>query len=115
MASLSHLLIEELGGLCDLILGLEVMSVKGLAQSFSLGNSAGDLAVIKIRCEGDKPGFGQSGAESLDGVIQPPPGMKNQYTRSGSRRDGEKALRLRMRHVDSLDLFCDDPRRSPDD
>jgi hypothetical protein len=48
-------------------------------------------------------GPGKTRAESLDGVVQSPPGVEDQYTLTfAGGRDGEKALRLSMCHVDSL-------------
>jgi hypothetical protein len=82
---------------------LSVVAVQRLAKNFGVGNRLCDLAMIEVGGEGDETGVGQARAKSLDGVVQPPPGVKDQYTRSRARRrDGEKALWLRLCHVVSL-------------
>ena len=81
-----------------------MFAVETTAESLRLGNSVCDLAMIKIGSEGRETGPGKPRAESFDGVVKPPLGVEDQYalTLAGG-RDGEKALRLRMCHVDSLE------------
>ena len=69
-----------------------MVCIKGFAQRFRIGNLIRNLAVIEIRCEDYETGLGQPRAESLDRVVQPPPGMQNQYPGSlAGGRDSEKA------------------------
>jgi hypothetical protein len=59
-----------------------VVGIERIGESFRIGNGIGDLAMIEVRGKGNETGFGQSGTECLDGVVQSPPGMKDQYTGS---------------------------------
>jgi hypothetical protein len=61
---------------------LEVVGVESFAKGFRIGDVVCDLAMIEVWSEGDETGLGQSRAESLHCVVQPPPGVEDEHSRS---------------------------------
>jgi hypothetical protein len=103
VAAFASTFAEKSGRLRDLGLGPEVVGIERSTEGFGVSDIVCDLAMIQVRGEGNETGIGQSRAESFDGVVQPPPGMQDQYTGPFARlREGEKALGLRLRHMGSF-------------
>jgi hypothetical protein len=103
---LSNTFVEKHCCIRDVGLGLEVVGVESFAKGFRIGNVICDLAMIEVWSEGDETGLGQSRAENLHCVVQPPPGMKDQYTMAiASGGNGEVAIGLGMWHLHLLELL----------
>src|SRR6185503_5612027 len=101
--SLSGTFAKKLCCLRDLGLDLEVVGVHSTAKNFRIGDGVCDLAVIQVWGEGHEALSSESIAHSFDCVVQPPPGVKGQYT--GPFASGwysEKTIRLRPCHMGLL-------------
>src|SRR5687767_981784 len=78
VVGLSNKFVEVPGCLSDFGLGPNVVRVDCIAQDLRIGNGVCDLAMVEIGGKCHETGFRKLCAESLDGVVQAPPGMQDQ-------------------------------------
>jgi len=95
-AGIPGTIVEKHGCIGDVGLGSQRVGVESRAKGLRIGDVVRDLAMIEVGGERHETGFSKLRAETFHGVVQSPPGMKDQYSGPRARgRDGEKALRSR--------------------